>query len=181
MKGLLILSDFCEDTEALSTRALLKRAQIEVDTVTINPSKTITTAFGLTVLVDYHQDEIEFEDYDFLVVPGGKYVAQIIDHDTFIKSTVKAFERNQKLICAICAGPRFLGVMGVLKNKHYTIFPGNQNDAFEGVYHPESKALTDGLVITARGAGATLDFAYEIIRYIQGEEAAKKILQNIQY
>ena len=181
MKGLLILSDFCEDTEALSTRALLKRAQIEVDTVTINPSKTITTAFGLTVLVDYHQDEIEFEDYDFLVVPGGKYVAQIIDHDTFIKSTVKAFERNQKLICAICAGPRFLGVMGVLKNKHYTIFPGNQNDAFEGVYHPELKALTDGLVITARGAGATLDFAYEIIRYIQGEEAAKKILQNIQY
>ncbi len=181
MKGLLILSDFCEDTEALSTRALLKRAQIEVDTVTINPSKTITTAYGLTVLVDYHQDEIEFEDYDFLVVPGGKYVAQIIDHDTFIKSTVKAFERNQKLICAICAGPRFLGVMGILKNKHYTIFPGNQNDAFEGVYHPESKALTDGLVITARGAGATLDFAYEIIRYIQGEEAAKKILQNIQY
>lgn len=181
MKGLLILSDACEDTEALSTRALLKRAQIHVDTVTINPSKQITTAFGLQVLVDYHSDEIDLDDYDFLIVPGGRYVAQIIDHDTYIKSTVKAFERNQKLICAICAGPRFLGVMGVLKHKHYTIYPGNQNDAFEGVYHPELKAITDGLVITARGAGATIDFAYEIIKYIQGEEAAKKILFNIAY
>lgn len=181
MKGLLILSDFCEDTEALSTRALLKRAQIDVDTVTINPNKMITTGYGLKVIVDYHKDEIDLDDYDFLIVPGGKYVALTIDHDTYIKSTVKAFEKNEKLICAICAGPRFLGVMGVLKNKHYTIYPGNQNDAFEGVYHSEKKAVTDGLVITARGAGATLDFAYEIIRYIKGEDAAKKILENIAY
>lgn len=181
MKGLLILSDHCEDTEALSTRALLKRAQIEVDTVTINPNKQIVTGYGLHVLVDYHKDDIDVDDYDFLIVPGGKYVAQIIDQDTYIKSTVKAFEMNQKLICAICAGPRFLGTMGVLKNKHYTIYPGNQNEAFGGVYHPELKAVTDGLVITARGAGATLDFAYEIIQFIQGEVAAKKILQNIAY
>lgn len=181
MKGLMILSDFCEDTEALSTRALLKRAQIEIDTVTINPTKMITTGYGLQVVVDYHSDEIDLDDYDFLVVPGGKYVAMTIDHDTYIKSTVMTFEKAEKLICAICAGPRFLGSMGVLKNKHYTIYPGNQNPAFEGVYHPELKAVTDGLVITARGAGATLDFAYEIIRYIQGEAAAKKILENIAY
>lgn len=181
MKGLMILSDFCEDTEALSTRALLKRAQIEIDTVTINPTKMITTGYGLQVVVDYHSDEIELDDYDFLVVPGGKYVAMTIDHDTYIKSTVMTFEKAEKLICAICAGPRFLGSMGVLKNKHYTIYPGNQNPAFEGVYHPELKVVTDGLVITARGAGATLDFAYEIIRYIQGEAAAKKILENIAY
>ncbi len=181
MKGLMILSDYCEDTEALSTRALLKRAQIEIDTVTINPSKTITTGYGLTVLVDYHKDEVDLDDYDFLVVPGGKYVSMIIDQDTYIKSTVKAFEMDQKLVCAICAGPRFLGAMGILKNKHYTIYPGNQSEAFEGVYHPELKAVKDGLVITARGAGATLDFAYEIIQFIKGEEAAKKILQNIAY
>lgn len=105
MKGLMILSDYCEDTEALSTRALLKRAQIEIDTVTINSSKTITTGYGLTVLVDYHKDEVDLDDYDFLVVPGGKYVSMIIDQDTYIKSTVKAFEMDQKLVCAICAGP----------------------------------------------------------------------------
>ena len=181
MRGLLVLSDFCEDTEALSTRALLRRAGIEIDTVTINGSKSIQTAYGLEVSVDYHKDEIDLDDYQFLVIPGGKYVSLILEKDTYIKSLVAHFHLEQKMLAAICAGPRFLGEMGALKNKHYTMYPGLQEEKFSGVYEGDKKAVTDGLVITGRGAGATLDFALEIIQYIQGSEKAKQILKSIAF
>ncbi|MBM7453943.1 4-methyl-5(b-hydroxyethyl)-thiazole monophosphate biosynthesis [Acholeplasma morum] len=179
MRGLMVLSDYCEDTEALSTRALLVRSGIHIDTVTINESKRITTAYGLEVKVDYHKDEIDLDDYQFLVIPGGKYVSMIIDKDTYIKSLSASFKLENKLIAAICAGPRFLGEMGLLKNTKYVIYPGLAEDTFEGFYQPHLKAVTDGLIITGRGAGCTVDFAYEIIKFIKGEAFAKSILKQI--
>ncbi|MDY0210813.1 MAG: DJ-1/PfpI family protein [Acholeplasma sp.] len=179
MRGLMVLSDDCEDTEALSTRALLKRAQIEIDTVTINESKEIKTAYGLEVKVDYHKDEIDLDDYQFLVIPGGKYVSMTIEKDTYIKSLSASFKLEGKLLCAICAGPRFLGEMGLLKGVKYVIYPGLDEKRFEGHYDSSSKALTDGLIITGRGAGCTTDFAYEIIKFIKGETFAKSILKQI--
>lgn len=179
MRGLLVLSDFCEDMEALGTRALLKRAQIELDTVTYNEDKRITTAYGLTVMVDYHIDEIDLDDYDFLVIPGGKYVAMTIEHDTRIKSLAKIFETDDKMIAAICAGPRFLGEMGILENKKYTIYKGLQQESFNGTYMEDLKAVTDGKLITGRGAGATIEFALEIITFVKSKEDAKQIKNSI--
>ncbi len=179
MKGLLILSDFCEDLEALGTRALLKRAQIEIDTVTYNETKEITTAFGLNVKVDYHMDEVDLDDYGFLVIPGGKYVAMIIESDTRIKSLAKIFETEDKMIAAICAGPRFLGEMGILENKQYTIYKGLQEESYKGIYKEELKAVTDGKIITGRGAGATIEFALEIIAFVKSKDTAKQIKNSI--
>lgn len=181
MKGLLVLSNYVEDTEALSTRALLIRAGIKVDTVTINESKTIETAYGLTVNVDYHKDEIDLDDYQFLIIPGGKYVGMIIDKDTYIKSLVAHFHLEQKMLSAICAGPRFLGEMGVLKDKHYTIYPSLEDSRFLGIHEPFKKAVTDGLVITGRGAGCTLDFALEIIEFVMGKNKRNEILKSIAF
>lgn len=179
MRGLLVLSNDCEDLEALGTRALIVRAGIDIDTVTINPSKQITTAFGLTVDVDFFKDEIKTSDYQFLVIPGGKYVSFIIDSDTYIKSLIQSFARDKKMIAAICAGPRFLGELGLLENKHYTIFKGLSNPDFKGVYEEAEKAVRDGLIITARGAGATIDFALEIISFVKSKETAKQIENSI--
>lgn len=181
MKGLLVLSDYCEDTEAISTRALLKRAGIKIDTVTINEDKIITTAFGLKVQVDYYKDDIDLDDYQFLVIPGGRYVSLIMEKDTYIKSLVAHFHLEQKMLAAICAGPRFLGEMGVLKNKQYTMYPGLNEDKYLGVFQGDKKAITDGLVITGRGAGATLDFSLEIIKFIKGVATTKEILKSIAF
>lgn len=181
MKGLLVLSHHIEDGEALTTRALLKRAGLDITTITYEHTLDIVTAFGLHVKADQFARDVHLRDYDFVIVPGGRYVQMIVDHDVHIKELVKYYFEANKLVAAICAGPRFLGQAGILDHKHFTAYHGSEKDMPKGFYHPEKKAIVDGNIITARGAGAVYEFAYEIIKYTLGEDKAKGMLENILY
>lgn len=179
MKGLIVFSHNMEDVESLATRALLVRAGFEMHSLTFENTKHIKTAFHQEIIADYTMDEIEIDTYDFVVVPGGKYVAQIVDQDVNIKSLVTQFYQRNKLVAAICAGPRFLGQAGLLDGKNYTAYTGSEKDMPKGHYLPKKKAVKDGNIITARGAGAVYDFAYEIVSYLTDETKAKDLLKNI--
>lgn len=181
MKGLLVLSHDIEDVEALATRALLKRAGLDVVTVTFEETLDIKTSFGLRVKADHYAFDAHLEDYDFVIIPGGRYVAQVIDQDQHIQPLVRFFHEQKKLVAAICAGPRFLGRAGLLDGKNFTAFPGSEKDMPKGHYQPDRKVLTDGNIITARGAGVVYAFAYEIVQYLLGPDKADALLDNIQH
>ena len=181
MKGLLVLSHNVEDGEALTTRALLRRAGLDVVTVTFENTLDIKTAFGLLVKADYFAHQVHLDEYEFVVIPGGKYVSLVVDNDVHIKELVKYFDHNQKLVAAICAGPRFLGQAGLLNGRSFTAFTGSEIDMPKGIYLPTLKAVKDKNIITARGAGAVYEFAYEITSYLLGEEKAKALLSSILY
>ena len=87
MKGLLILSHKMEDVEALGTRALLKRAGLEITTATFEDTLEIQTSW-LFVKADYFAFDLQMNNYDFLIIPGGRYVSQIVDQDVNIKETM---------------------------------------------------------------------------------------------
>lgn len=181
MKGLIIFHPNMEDVEALATKALLVRAGIVIDSITTSSNKWMETAFGQQVRADYFLEEIEADTYDFLIIPGGKYVGEIIQEDTEIKQLAKHFNDQNKTIAAICAGPRFLGQAGLLDNKQFTAFPGSEIDMPKGTYLPHEKAVIDGNIITARGAGVVYDFVYAIIKQMRGESKAKELLEDILY
>ncbi len=181
MKGLLILSNFVEDMEALGTRDLLKRAGIEIVTATFETSLQIITSYGLHVKADDYAQNITIDGYDFLIIPGGPYVGKIVDQDRDIKELVREFYDQGKLVTAMCAGLRFIGQIGLLDGKHYTAFHGSNKDALKGYYHPEEKVVIDGRIITARGAGVIYDFAYEITKYLLSEEKAKEVQKNMMF
>lgn len=181
MKGLIILSDRMEDVESLATRALLVRAGFDMDSATLNASLEVMTAFGVHVKVDKLLKNVKTSDYDFLVIPGGAYVGQVVDKDKDIKKLAIAFNDQAKLVCAICAGPRFLGQAGLLDGKKFTCFPGSEKDMPNGKYLPKKKVVKDGNIITARGAGVVYDFAYEIVKTLKDEASAKQLLARIQY
>lgn len=181
MKGLMILSHQMEDIEALGTRALLRRAGIDLETATFEDTLEIKTSFGLNIKADSFAFDLQMNQYDFIVIPGGRYVAQIIDQDVNIKGLLKVFHQEKKLIAAICAGPRFLGQAGLLDGIHYTAYPGSEVDAPKGIYHQDKKVMNDQNIITARGAGVVYEFAFEIVKHLLGENKAQSLLRNIQY
>lgn len=181
MKGLMLLHNHMEDLEALGTRALLERTRIDVVTTTFNRDKRVRMAYGVVVEADLLYREVNVADYEFLIIPGGKYVLEVLETDVSIKNLIKEFHQHNKLIGAICAGPMFLGELGLLENKQYTIFPGCESDSYKGLLRQDKKAVTDGNIITARSVGAVVEFAYEIIQAIKGEIVAQKFLKNIYY
>lgn len=181
MRGLIVFSNDMEDVEALATRALLVRAGYQIDSVTFQPSKDIRTAFGLQVKTDYLENEIDIKNYDFLIIPGGKYVAKVVDQDINIKALAKHFNQENKIVTAICAGPRFLGQAGLLDEVKFTAYTGSEIDMPKGKYLPNKKAVEDNLFITARGAGAVYEFVYAIVKHFSGEKKANQLLESILY
>jgi len=179
MKGLIVFSHNMEDVESLATRALLVRAGFEVHSLTFESTKHINTAFHQEIIADYTMDEIEIDTYDFVVIPGGKYVSQTVNQDVNIKTLVTQFYQRNKLVAAICAGPRFLGQAGLLDGKNFTAYTGSEKDMPKGHYLPDKKAVKDGNIITARGAGAVYEFAYEIVAYLLDVARAEELLKNI--
>ena len=179
MKGLIVFSHNMEDVEGLATKALLVRSGLEMHSLTFENIKHIKTAFHQEIKVDFTMDEIDIDAYDFVVIPGDKYVSQIVNQDVNIKTLVTHFYQKNKLVAAICAGPRFLGQAGLLDGKYYTAYTGSEVDMPKGHYQPEKKAVRDGNIITARGAGAVYEFAYEIVSFLQGESKAEGLMKNI--
>ncbi len=181
MKGLIVFSDGMEDNEAIATLALLRRAGLRVDSTTNHTDLKVQTAYGIHVYADIQMTDLKLETYDFIIIPGGGYVAKIIDDADHIYELLKYFNLNDKDIYAICAAPRFLGRLGMLNDRSFTAFPGSEKDAIKGNYLEHKKVVVTPKVITARSAGAVVDFVYEIVKKNIDEAAAKSLIRNIMY
>ena len=177
MKGLIILVNGFEDVEALCTIDILRRSKIEIDTVSLD-NKNIITQSNNKIEVEYLLNEVEVNSYDFLILPGGKAVFNVLDNDLRIDKLVDDFYQKGKLICAICAAPRLIAKRGYFNNLKFTIFPGCLDGKVLG------KQVNKGVVveekfITAKSMYYTTEFALEIINKLQGKEQKQLIEKQI--
>lgn len=181
MKGLILLANHFEDTEAIVTIDLLRRADIQIDLVSINSTLELKTQYNLTIKADFLIEEIDVDEYDFLIIPGGKAIFEIHQFSEITKCMIEIFYRDHKLIATICAAPMLLGQYNYLNNVPFTCFPSCETKITNGKYLSEEKVVVYDNIITAKAAGATFEFAYEIIKYLKGNEIAEKILRNVYY
>ena len=127
MKGLIVFSHNMEDVESLATRALLVRAGFEVHSLTFENTKHINTAFHQEIIADYTMDEIEIDTYDFVVIPGGKYVSQTVNQDVNIKIPLHHFIGQ--------ASGAFLSLVDLFKPESPILFDIDQEDTCFNVVH----------------------------------------------
>jgi 4-methyl-5(b-hydroxyethyl)-thiazole monophosphate biosynthesis len=85
-----------------------------------------------------------------------------------------------KLVCAICASPAVvLAPLGILSGKKFTCYPGME-ERVQGATWTDQPVVTDGNIITSRGAGTAGAFAIAIISKLlspaEGEKIAKAVL-----
>lgn len=181
MKGMILLASHFEDTEAIVTMDLIKRAGIEMDAISVVESLDLTTQYGLSIRADKSYRDIEIDQYDFVVLPGGKAVFETHLNSVVTQNIIRYFSENKRLIAAICAAPGVLGQMGLLQGLPYTCFPSCEKYGKDGIYQENQSVVVTDAIITAQAAGATFLFAYEIIKKIKGEQAARAVLDSIYY
>jgi protease I len=96
--------------------------------------------------------EIKAQDYDALVIPGGR-APEYIRLDGTVIEMVQHFAKANKPIAAICHGPQVLAAAGVLEGKACTAYPAvgpdvtNARGKWTSV--PVDKAHVDGNLVTA--------------------------------
>ena len=104
MKKIAVLcKDGFEEIEALTPVDVLRRANVHVDLVGMDDLK-VTSSHQITIQMDcVFNDQIK--EYDGIVIPGGLPGATNLRDDARVIEIVQQFNREHKLIAAICAGP----------------------------------------------------------------------------
>lgn len=97
-------------------------------------------------------DQINPEDYDALVIPGGRAPEYLRLNATVIE-IVQHFAQTNKPIAAICHGAQLLAAADVLENKRCSAYPACSPEVTKagGIYEslPVDGAIVDGNLVTA--------------------------------
>ena len=91
-----------------------------------------------------------------------------------------ALAKQQGLwVGAICAAPSVLGHKGLLQGKRATCFPGFEQE-LTGAEFTGAAVEQDGKIITAKGAGAAVEFALKLVEALKGASQAQGLKEAIQ-
>lgn len=173
-KYILILADTFEEIEAITQVDFLRRAGILVDMISITGKIEVTSNRGITVIADDVIENINSKEYNGIIIPGGLPAAFNIRDDEMVIKLVKKFNDEKKLIAGICAGPSVLAKAGILKGRKAVIFPGMEKELLDANICYDAICVDENIV-TARGAGLALEFAYTLVRKIKGKVQEKQL------
>ena len=176
----IFMADGCEEIEGLTVVDMLRRAGIEIEMISVSGQAMVNGSHGICFMVDKSKDEADYASYDGIILPGGMPGTKYLAADEKVKQVIREFAQQGKLVCAICAAPSVLGGAGVLQGKHATSYPGFAEKMPGCIYETEA-VVKDGNIITSRGMGTAIPFALEIIRTVQGDEAAQKLSAGIMF
>lgn len=166
---LMLVGDFVEDYEAMVPFQMLAMVGHRVDTVC--PGKkageTVKTAVhdfegdqtysekpGHNFALTASFDEVKPEEYDGLVIPGGR-APEYLRLNEKVLSLVRHFAEANKPIASICHGQQLLAAAGVLEGKLCTAYPAVKPEILRAgakwgeVNETFSNAYVDGNLVTA--------------------------------
>jgi protease I len=185
-KILMLVGDFVEDYEAMVPFQMLLMVGHTVDAVC--PGKK-AGEFVATAVHDFegHQtysekpghnfgvtatfEEIKAEDYDALVIPGGRAPEYLRLNPDVIKC-VRHFAQAGKPIAAVCHGPQILTAADVIKGKTCTAYPAVKPDIDAAgatwceVNATASNACADGNIVTAPAWPAHPEWMREFLKVL---------------
>lgn len=178
MRGLVLFADIFEETEALATCDVLIRAGENITYASCMPTLNVKAKSNFEIICNCLLDEANPNDYDYLVIPGGKASFTILNKDVRVESLIDEFISKNKLVAAICAAPHLLGRKGYFKDREYTVFPGFEKYFTSGTYRKDKGVVRDDKFVTAKSMYYSIDFALEIISFLHGKEKAEEVKRS---
>lgn len=182
MRGLIIGIDGFEDAEMFVPRDLLIRYGYIMDITSFSNDLKLKSKCGISLSANINIKDVDIKGYDFLLIPGGS-VDIIKDENKdkleFVLDIISKFNKDGKLICAICAAPYLLYLSNLLEDNKFTCYPGIEN--MINLKSNKEKVFTNKNIITSNGMANSFLFGYEIIKYYVGDEKMlgfKKVLYD---
>lgn len=179
-KVYIFLADGFEEVEGLTVVDLLRRAGIEIETVSIKETRDVVTSHGISLLTDRIFRETDFSDADMLVLPGGMPGTRNLAAYKPLTDLLESFYSKGGRVAAICAAPSVFGSLGFLKGRKATSYPSFMDQLY-GAHTCEEAVVVDGNVTTSRGMGTAIQFGLSLIQQLLGREKAGEIAESIVY
>lgn len=141
-----------------------------MDITVIGPETGRVKAYNsdFEIVVQKKVGEVSVDEFDALVLPGGRAPAALREDPTVVEFA-KNFFNSGKPVAAICHGPQVLARAGVLKDVTTTAVGSIRGELEEvGANYVDEALVIDGNLITSRVPGDLPVFSKAI------EEAIKK-------
>ena len=179
MKLLMIFVDYFEDTEAIATLDVLRRGGHQVITASLMNREAISPKFSKGYLTDTKIEDIDYKDFDGIIIPGGPGSFKIMPNLAIVDELIHYFAKNNKLVAAICAAPHLVGKLGYLNNRDFTVHPGFEDQIIGGNYLREKGVVVSDNFITAKSMYYSIKFGLSIHEYFHGVESKNKLEQSL--
>lgn len=177
-KAVMLFAEGFETVEALMVVDILRRGGVEITMASINEDEIVRSSHGVEVGMDAVLGEVDVADYDAVILPGGMPGTLHLGESEAVKKTVLAMNEAGKIVAAICAAPGVLGKYGLLEGKKACSYPSHEKN-LTGAEVLRTPVVKDGNIITSRGLGTAIEFAFELLTVLDSEEKTKQIKEAI--
>ncbi len=173
------LADGLEEIEAITPIDVMRRAGLDVKTVSVMPGKSVTGAHGVRIEADMMIGDEDMSNAQWLVLPGGMPGATNLAACEPLSQLLKEQNERGGKIAAICASPAVvLASLGILDGVEACCYPGFEDGA-PAVKWQKSSVVEAGNIITGNGPGAAMGFALTIVAAAKGKETAEQLAQGM--
>ncbi len=173
------LANGFEDIEAISVVDILRRAKINVNTVSVDNNIEVTSAHNVTIKADMLIDDVNTDEISMIVLPGGMPCTENLIRCEQLANLIHEVHNSGKYIAAISSAPWVLAHLGLLMGKRITSHPDFKDKLTEAEILPEL-VYQDGQIITSKGTGTALHFAYELVKILKDANISDEIRNEMQ-
>lgn len=168
---MILATDGFEQSELEQPKQRLEEAGFETAVVSPNDGEIKgwdQTDWGQPVKVDLTISQVDANDFDALLLPGGQINPDKLRMEDGAVQLVRDFCQAGKPVAAICHGPWLLVEADVLDNKTVTGWPSIRTDLRNaGANVVDREVAIDGNLITSRKPDDIPAFSDELIKTLQ--------------
>lgn len=166
MKALIILfPENFRDEEFSVPKKNLEDAGVSVTVAGLQPGEA-RGMLGMKTTPDILLDDVDIDDYDALIIPGGQGSVKYLWNNEKVLHLVKEAYVKEKVVASICLSGAVLANAGILEGRKATVFPTSESVRVlreGGAEYIDQGVVVDGKIITAKGPADAKRFTKEIL------------------
>ena len=176
---LIVATDGFEEWELFGPRQILQQRGADVVLASLKRDPIQATVHddpGRTIRPDLTVDEASADDFDALILPGGVRNPDTLRLHGNVIDLIRAFDRQDKPIGAICHGPWLLIEADLLRGRTATSWPSIRTDLRNaGANVVDEAAVTDRNIVTSRKPDDVEAFTNALIDLIEDRPEVTEI------
>lgn len=172
---LIVATDGFEQSELEVPLERLQDAGADIDIASIEMGDIAgweEDDWGDDIEVDLKISDVNIDDYDALILPGGQINPDLLRVDKDAVALIRDFAATGKPVAAICHAPWLLIEAGLAKGRRLTSYKSIRTDvANAGAEVVDEAVVVDGNIITSRCPDDLEAFCDAIVQMLVDERA----------
>ncbi|MFX1405441.1 MAG: type 1 glutamine amidotransferase domain-containing protein [Promethearchaeota archaeon] len=163
----IIATDGFEEAELIYPFYRLKEAGHESELISLG-KRPIEGKYGYVIKPSFKIDEVNPDDYDGVIIPGGTKNPDYLRRNKQVLDFVHKINEQNKLVGAVCHAGWVLISSKIIKDRKATSYYAIKDDMINaGAQFEDKSVIIDGNLITSRMPDDLPDFMKAVLSFLK--------------